>query len=409
MKSTFVIVGASLAGAKAAETLRAEGFDGRVVLIGAELDRPYERPPLSKGFLAGTSAKDEIYVHAASWYAEQDVDLRLGTRATALDTAAHTLTLDGGESLGYSKLLLTTGSTPRRLDVPGIDLGGVFTLRTVGDAEALRAAIGRGGSVVVVGGGWIGLETAAAARGYDAGVTLLEPQPTPLHAVLGPELGEVFALLHRDHGVDLRVNTGVRAIRGAAGRAVGVVTDAGDELAADTVIVGVGIRPNVELAEQAGLTVDNGILVDAQLQTSDPDVFAAGDVANAHHPLLDRHIRLEHWANALHGGPAAARSMLGTDQGYDRVPYFFSDQYDLGMEYTGLAAPGDYEQVVIRGDQHKREFIAFWLKQGRVLAGMNVNIWDVTEPIQRLIRSAAQVDPSRLADTSIPLDQVPRA
>lgn len=379
------------------------------MLIGAEPDRPYERPPLSKGFLAGTSAKEEIYVHAASWYAEQDVDLRLGTRVTALDTAEHTVTLDGGESLGYSKLLLATGSTPRRLDVPGIDLEGVFTLRTIGDAEAVRAAIGLGGSVVVVGAGWIGLETAAAARGYDASVTLLEPQPTPLYAVLGPELGEIFAFLHRDHGIDLRVNTGVRAIRGAAGRAVGVVTDAGDELAADTVIVGVGIRPNVELAEQAGLTVDNGVLVDAQLQTSDPDVFAAGDVANAHHPLLDRHIRLEHWANALHGGPAAARSMLGTGQGYDRVPYFVSDQYDLGMEYAGLAAQGDYDQVIIRGDQHKREFIAFWLKQGRVLAGMNVNIWDVTEPIQRLIRSAVQVDPSRLADTSIPLDQVPRA
>ncbi|MCW2598400.1 MAG: FAD-dependent pyridine nucleotide-disulfide oxidoreductase [Frankiales bacterium] len=403
---TFLIVGASLAGAKAAETLRADGFDGRVVLIGAESERPYERPPLSKDYLAGTSEKDKVYVHAASWYAEHEVELRLDTRATALDTAGHTVSLQGGESLSYTKVLLTTGSTPRRLDVPGNDLDGIFTLRTVGDSEAIRAAISRGGPVVVIGGGWIGLETAAAARGYGADVTIIEPRPTPLHAVLGPEMGEVFAQLHRDHGVDLRVNTGVREIRGSGRRAVGVVTDSGEEVAADTVIVGVGIQPNVELAEHARLTVDNGIVVDAHLQTSDPDVYAAGDVANFHHPLLDRRIRVEHWANALHGGPAAARAMLGTGQPYDRVPYFYSDQYDLGMEYSGLAAPGDYDQVLLRGDQSKREFIAFWLREQRVLAGMNVNVWDVTDPIQQLVRSAAPVDPARLTDTSVPLDQV---
>jgi 3-phenylpropionate/trans-cinnamate dioxygenase ferredoxin reductase subunit len=403
---TFVIVGASLAGAKAAETLRAEGFDGHVVLIGAESERPYERPPLSKGYLAGTTDRDKIYVHDAAWYAEHDVDLRLGTRATALDVEAHTVMLEGGEPVGYTKLLLATGSTPRRLDVPGGDLDGVHTLRTVGDADALRAAISKGGAVVVIGGGWIGLETAAAARGYDATVTLIEPQPTPLLGVLGSELGAVFAQLHRDHGVDLRVRTGVREIRGSGGRAVAVVTDSGDELAADTVIVGVGIRPEVGLAEQAGLSVDNGILTDARLQTSDPDVFAAGDVANVEHALFGRRIRVEHWANALHGGPAAARSMLGSGAPYDRVPYFYSDQYDLGMEYSGLAAPGDYDQVLIRGDQDKREFIAFWLSGRRVLAGMNVNVWDVTDPIQELIRSRAEVDPARLTDTSIPLDQV---
>ena len=403
-EQSFVIVGASLAGAKAAETLRAEGFDGRLVLIGAETEHPYERPPLSKSYLAGTSERDKIFVHPPSWYAEQDVDLRLGTRVTELDTTAHTVTLDSGEAqLRYTKLLLTTGSVPRRLDVPGGGLDGVFTLRSVEDSEALRAAISRGGAVVVVGGGWIGLETAAAARGYGASVTLIEPNPTPLHAVLGPELGAVFGQLHSDHGVDLRTGTGVREIRGSAGKAVAVVTDGGDELPAETVIVGVGIRPAVELAEQAGLTVDNGIVVDALLQSSDPDVYAAGDVANFHHQLLDRRLRIEHWANALHGGPAAARSMLGSGRPYDRVPYFFSDQYDLGMEYSGYALPGEYDQVVIRGDQDKREFIAFWLRERRVLAGMNVNVWDVTDPIQQLIRSGVQIDPERLASPSFDL------
>jgi len=288
----------------------------------------------------------------------------------------------------------------------GVDPTGVHTLRTVEDSEALRAAMKSARNVVVIGAGWIGLETASAARGYGASVTIIEPQPTPLYGVLGPELGAVFATLHRDNGVDLRTETGVASIDGADGRVSGVTTDKGDSLPADVVIVGVGIAPNVELAEAAGLAVDNGILVDAQLQTTDPDVYAAGDVANAHNPLLGRNLRVEHWANALNGGPAAARSMVGKGEPYDRVPYFFSDQFDLGMEYSGHAGPGDYDDLVIRGDQDKREFIAFWLKEGRVVAGMNVNVWDVTDPIQKLIRSGAPVDKGRLADTSVPLEDL---
>jgi 3-phenylpropionate/trans-cinnamate dioxygenase ferredoxin reductase subunit len=402
---TFVIVGASLAGAKAAETLRSEGFDGNIVLVGVESDRPYERPPLSKDYLQGKSEKVKIYVHDESWYADNNVELRLGTRATAIDPSAHTVTFDSGDRLSYTKLLLTTGSTPRHLNIPGANLDGVFSLRTVGDSEALRDAISKRGRVVVIGAGWIGLETAAAARGYGADVTIIEPQETPLHAVLGAELGEVFAQLHRDNGVDLRVRTGVQEFRGDK-RVTQVVTDKGDELEADTVIVGVGIRPNVELAEAAGLAVDNGVLVDALLQTTDPDVYAAGDVANAHNPLLGRNLRVEHWSNALNGGPAAARSMLGKGEPYDRVPYFFSDQYDLGMEYSGLATPGDYDEVVYRGDKDKREFIAFWLKDRRLLAGMNVNVWDVTDPIQKIIRSQVEVDPKKLADPSTSLEEL---
>jgi 3-phenylpropionate/trans-cinnamate dioxygenase ferredoxin reductase subunit len=405
-KPTFVIVGASLAGAKAAEALREEGFDGRVVLLGEESERPYERPPLSKGYLAGNDDKSVIYVHDADWYAAHDVELRLGTKVTGVDRAAHQVELAGGERLGYTKLLLATGSSPRRLDVSGADLGGVRYLRRVEDSERLREAFQAGGPIVVIGGGWIGLETAAAARGYGADVTILEPLPTPLHRVLGPELGEVFAQLHRDHRATLRLGTGVAELRGQHGEVSEVVTTDGEALAAKTVVVGVGITPNTELARAAGLEVDNGIVVDAALRTADPDIYAAGDVANSEHPRYGRRIRVEHWANALHGGPAAARAMLGQQVSYDRVPYFYTDQYDLGMEYAGYVAPGQETQLVYRGDVGAREFIAFWLVDGRVVAGMNVNVWDVIDHIQAVIRSREPVDVARLRDPDVPLEEL---
>ncbi|WP_119730157.1 NAD(P)/FAD-dependent oxidoreductase [Thermomonospora amylolytica] len=401
---TFVIVGAGLAGAKAAQTLREEGFTGRIQLVGAETERPYERPPLSKAYLTGAAERDTAYVHPAAWYDEQDVELITGNAARSLDVAAHEVTLDGGERLRYDRLLLTTGASPRRLPVPGADLDGVHYLRRIQDADRLRAALTGGGRrVVVIGGGWIGLETAAAARGHGNEVTIVEPQPTPLRAALGEELGQMFADLHRDNGVDLRTGTGVRELAGHDGRVTAVVTDGGERLPADLVIVGVGVRPDTELAESAGLEVDDGIVVDEALRTSAPDIYAAGDVANAYHPLLGRRLRVEHWANALNGGPAAARSMLGRHVVYDRVPYFYTDQYDLGMEYSGHAGPGGYDRLVYRGDRRGRRFIAFWLSGGRVVAGMNVNMWDVTGDIQALIRSAAPVDPQRLANTDVPL------
>ncbi|MFF0381498.1 NAD(P)/FAD-dependent oxidoreductase [Streptomyces sp. NPDC004286] len=413
---TFVIVGGGLAGAKAAETLRAEGFTGRVILICDELDHPYERPPLSKGHLLGKEERDSVYVHEPAWYARNDIELHLGQTVDALDRAARTVRLgDDGTLIRYDKLLLVTGAEPRRLDVPGTDLAGVHHLRRLAHAERLKgvlAALGRdNGHLVIAGAGWIGLEVAAAAREYGAEVTVIEPEPAPLYGALGPELGNLFAELHREHGVRFHFGVRLTEIIGQDGMVLAAHTDDGEEHPAHDVLAAIGAAPRTSLAEAAGLDLADrdlggGIAVDERLRTSDPDVFAAGDVANF--PLLGTRLRVEHWANALNGGPAAARAMLGQDVTYDRVPYFFSDQYDLGLEYSGWAPPGSYDQVVLRGDAGKREFIAFWLREGRVLAGMNVNVWDVTEHIQRLIRSGAVVDVEALADPHVPLaDLVP--
>ncbi|HEV7651859.1 MAG TPA: FAD-dependent oxidoreductase [Actinophytocola sp.] len=403
----YVIVGGGLAGAKAAETLREEGFEGRVVLIGDERDRPYERPPLSKGYLLGDDERDSVYVHEEGWYADKSVELHTGRRVARLDRDAHEVELEDGERIGYAKVLLTTGSSPRRLRVDGNQLDGVNYVRRLGHTDRLRETLAKGGRVVVVGAGWIGLETAAAARDkYGCEVTVVEPQPTPLYGVLGEELGNVFAQLHTKHGVNLRLGTGVAGFTGSD-KVSGVRTDDGTEIPADAVIVGVGARPNTELAEEAGLAVDGetgGIVVDAQLRTADPDVYAAGDVASFPSARYGRLIRVEHWANALNGGPLAARAMLGKDVTYTDLPYFFTDQYDLGMEYTGWFAPGGYDEVVLRGDVDGLAFYSFWLAGGRVVAGMHVNLWDDgVGPVQDLINSANPVDTKRLADTSVPL------
>jgi NADPH-dependent 2,4-dienoyl-CoA reductase/sulfur reductase-like enzyme len=397
---TFVIAGASLAGAKAAETLRDEGFDGQIVLLGSELERPYERPPLSKGYLLGNDERESVYVHPAGWYAEHDVDLRAGVTVTAIDRAASAILASDGSTVPYDKLLLTTGASPRRLSFPGSDRDEVLYLRTVGDSDRLRAAFQPGTRVVVAGAGWIGLETTAAARTSGCSVTVLEPQPGALREQLGPELGSVFADLHRSHGVEFRFAE--RAVEFRPGM---VITSAGAEIPADLLVVGIGAAPNDQLAVAAGLEVSNGVLTDEALRTTDPDIFAAGDVANSFNPLLGHRVRVEHWANALNGGPAAARSMLGQPVVYDPVPYFYSDQYDLGMECAGLPAPGTYDEVAYRGDRAIGEFIAFWLSRGTVIAGMNVNVWDVNDDIQSLIRSGRPVDLSRLTDPNIPLPE----
>jgi 3-phenylpropionate/trans-cinnamate dioxygenase ferredoxin reductase subunit len=399
-QQTFVIVGAGLAGAKAAEALRANGFGGKVILIGDEDERPYDRPPLSKGYLQGTTEREKIYVHPAQWHLEHDIDLRLGTRVTDIDCAAHEVKT-GGETLGYDKLLVATGSTPRRLTVPGADLAGVHYLRRVADSEALKAAFASAQRVAIIGAGWIGLETAAAARAAGCQVTLIERGKLPLLAVLGAEVAETYAALHRGHDVELRPGAGVAEIIGASDKATGVRLADGDVVAADAVVVGVGITPNTELAAAAGLPVDNGIVVDEHLATIDPDVFAAGDVANSYYPLLGTHLRLEHWSAALNQGPVAAANMMGTVTSYDHVPYFFSDQYDCGMEYSGYVGPDGYDAVVFRGDVANGEFIAFWMRDGRVLAGMNVNTWGVTDAIEALVRSGARVDPAELADPEV--------
>jgi 3-phenylpropionate/trans-cinnamate dioxygenase ferredoxin reductase component len=404
--TTFVIVGGGLAGAKAAETLRAEGFTGEIVLFGDESEVPYERPPLSKDYLLGKKPRESAYVHPAEWYAENSVDLRTGVSVAAIERPTHTVILEGGTQ-HYDKLLLATGAAPRHLDIPGEALDGVRTLRKLPDSDALREEFTRGRRVVIVGSGWIGLETAAAASIAGCHVTVVEPQPTPLYYAIGPELGGVFTALHQANGVEFRFGETAAEFHGdAAGHVGSVLTSSGTVLPADVVIVAIGAGPNDGLARGAGLEMSNGVVTDSALRTSDPDVYAAGDVACSFLPLLGSHVRVEHWSNALNGGPAAARSMLGQEVEYNHVPYFYTDQYDLGMECSGLPSPGAYDQVVYRGDRSTLEFIAFWLKAGRLIAGMNVNVWDVTDDIQSLIRSNRTLDPARLADPSIPLADV---
>ena len=403
---THVVVGASLAGAKAAETLRAEGFTGRVVLIGEEAERPYERPPLSKGYLRGDIERETVFVHDRAFYAEHDIELRTGTTVTALDPDGHTVTLScdrHDEQLSYDRLLLTTGAKPRQLDVPGEDLPGVYSLRSLGDADQLAAAIDHADTVAVVGAGWIGSEVAASARQLGHDVAMIAPSVVPLEWILGVEVGWLYRTLHADHGVDLHLETGVTALRGRESVEAIELSD-GTGIPADVVLIAVGAAPRVELAEAAGLTVAGGVVVDAQLRTSDPRIFAAGDVASAMHPILSRNIRVEHWANALHQGPAAARNMLGIPTTYERIPYFFSDQYELGMEYSGYAK--SWDRVVFRGDPAQGKFIAFWLAGGVVVAGMNANVWGVTEPIQQVIRSRVAIDPELLADPDTPLESL---
>ncbi|MBX8686262.1 NAD(P)/FAD-dependent oxidoreductase [Mycobacterium sp. 20091114027_K0903767] len=401
--STFAIVGGGLAGAKAAEALRDNDFDGHVVLFAAEDQLPYERPPLSKEYLAGKKKLDDFTVDPASWYRDHNVDLRLGTEVAAINAAEHTLALPDGTTAGYDKLLLATGSSSRRPPIPGSDAAGVHFLRTIDDAAALSDALTPGSTLAVVGAGWIGLEVAAGARGRDVNVTVVEAARLPLLAALGAEVGEVFAQLHREHGVDLRLDQSVQEITTDNGSATGLRLGDGSTVTADAVLVAVGAAPNIGLAERAGLAIgDGGVLVDASLRSSDPDIYAVGDIAAAQHPFFGVRIRTEHWANALKQPAVAALGMLGKTAEYDELPYFFTDQYDLGMEYVGHAP--EYQRVVFRGDVAGREFIAFWLDgANRVLAGMNVNVWDVLDDVKALIRSAAPVDPERIADPAQPL------
>ena len=401
----LLIIGGGMAGGTAAEALRDEGFDGDVTVVAAEPQPPYQRPPLSKGYLGGQEGLDAVHLHPSEWYAERGIRLVTGVAATALDPAEHTVGLADGETLRYDAVLLATGAQPRVLPLPGHELAGVMTLRRLDDSDALAAALREGGKrLVVIGAGWIGMEAAATARGLGNEVTMLERDPVPLGAALGPEMGEVFRGLHLEHGVDLRTSVGVDRIVGDD-RARGVVVD-GDTVEADLVLIGVGAVPDTALAEGAGLEILNGVVTDAALRTSAPDVYAAGDVANSYHPVVQRHVRSEHWANALSAGKVAARSMLGLPASHSDIPYFYTDQYDLGMELSGYAPLMTDAEVVVRGDREAREFIAFWVDDGRVVGGMNVNVWDVNETVQALIRSGSRLDPDRLRDPEVPLESL---
>lgn len=405
---TFVTIGAGLAATTAADALRTEGFDGRIVMLSNEHVHPYDRPPLSKDYLQGKSDRDTIFLHPDDWYEQQHIDLRLDVQVTTLDRSDRQVHLAGGERIGYDKLLLATGSAPRRVDVPGAEFDNVLYLRRLDDCEAMKTAFSAANRVVIIGAGWIGLETAAAARAAGCEVTVVELAELPLLNVLGREMAEIYAALHRAHGVELLLGATLATITGEDGRATGITLDNGTRIAADAVVVGVGITPNTALAEAAGLAVDDGVLVDEHLLTSDPDVFAAGDVANAYYPHLGAHLRLEHWSAALNQGPVAAANMLGNHTSYDQVPYFYSDQYEMGMEYSGHVGADGYDEVVFRGHVDAGEYIAFWLRDERVLAGMNVNVWDITDTIADLVRSGARVDRTRLANPDVDLADVPQ-
>ncbi|MDT5250288.1 MAG: 3-phenylpropionate/trans-cinnamate dioxygenase ferredoxin reductase component, partial [Mycobacterium sp.] len=395
--TTMIIVGGGLAGAKAVEVLRDKGFQGKIVLFGAEDHLPYERPPLSKDYLAGKKTLEDFTVDSEDWYRDHDVEMHLGTKVTEVDPARHSVGYGDGGQEHYDKLLLATGSSSRRPPIPGGDADGVHYLRTIDDASGLLASLTEGASLAVVGAGWIGLEVAASARERGVDVTVVETAELPLLGSLGREAAEIFADLHREHGVDLRLKTSVEAITTDNGRATGLKLGDGATVAADAVLVAVGAKPNSELAEEAGLeTRDGGVLVDASLKSSADDVYAVGDIAAAAHPIYATRIRTEHWANALKQPAVAVAGMLGSPGEYDELPYFFTDQYDLGMEYVGYAP--DYDSVVFRGDVDKREFTMFWLEAVRgVLAGMNVNVWEGLDEISELIRSRKPVDTERLA------------
>jgi 3-phenylpropionate/trans-cinnamate dioxygenase ferredoxin reductase component len=403
-RPSFIIVGGGLAGAIAAQTLREEGFDGKIALLGQEQNVPYERPPLSKDYLQGKADRESIYVNPEPWYTEHGVELRLNDAVTSLDPAARTVITAGGAQLRYDKLLLATGSKPRRLNVPGADLEGVYYLRNVEDSDRIKIEFARAKRVVIIGAGWIGLETAAAARAAGLDVTLLVSGDMPLQRVLGPEVAPIFAELHRSHGVDLRYRTTAAELIERRGAVTGIILSDGTKIDADMVIVGIGAAPRTDLAAAAGLKIDNGIVVDEHLRTSDPDIFAAGDIAHAYNPRLGRHIRVEHWANARRQGVIAAKAMLGQDAADLRPSYFYTDQYDLSMEYTGDIGPAGYDQVIIRRYAEPGQMIVFWLYEQRVQAGMNINIWDVAENIEQLIQSPRPLNADDLVNPDIPLD-----
>jgi 3-phenylpropionate/trans-cinnamate dioxygenase ferredoxin reductase subunit len=405
MPETVVIVGASLAGATAAAELRRLEFAGRIVLIGEEAHRPYERPPLTKQLLRGESQPSDAAVFEPRFAIEHDIELRIGTRVDAIEPESSSIVLADGTLVLYDQLLLTTGARPRRLDIAGAGLASILTVRTLEDMLVLREHLGPGYKLVVVGGGWIGTEIAASASEVGTEVVLIEGAAAPLEHVLGHEMGDLFATLHREHGVDVRTGCRVGAFEGTtAVRAVRL--DSGEQIDCDVVVVGIGVVPATELADRAGLETADGIVVDSLLRTSDPKILAAGDVALVDHPRYGP-LRIEHWENARRQGRAAAATIVGRGQPFDAIPYFFSDQYDVGLEYTGLASPES--EFVIRGTTSSREFVAFWLDQERVIAGMNVNVLDVADDIRQLIENDAVVDPAQLADPTVALGDLAAA
>ena len=403
--ASYVIVGAGIAGNAAAETLRKQGFEGEVHLVGAEPHRPYDRPPLSKEFLSGSKEQDKLFFKPEDFYAEHSIQLHLGTEATALDPTSKTLTLVDGASLRFDKLLLATGSRVRTLPIPGSELEGIHYLRTIDDSQAIAQSMNSASRVVIVGAGFIGSEVAAVCKTAGLEVTVLEIQPQPMAHILGEEMGAIYANLHTSRGIDLRLQEGISGIRGSS-RAEQVITDQGNAIDCDFVVIGVGIAPDTALAESAGLEVDRGILVDEHCQTSHPDIYAAGDVANWFHPGLGHRLRVEHWDNALNQGAAAAKSMLGAAEPYSPTLYFWSDQYDLNIQYLGHAT--EWDEIAIRGNPGEEKFTAFYLKDGSVHGALVVNNFRDIRPTRTLIDQKTSITAASLSDESTNLKQLAR-
>lgn len=390
----IVIVGSGGAGTKAAESLRKRGYDGSLTLVTADPHPPYARPPLSKAYLRGELALEKFFLALPD-----ELDLRVST--TVAEIGEDEVVLDSGERLGYDRLLLATGSEPRRL--PGTDLAGIHYLRNVENSEAIRRDAQAGRRAVVIGAGFIGSEVAASLRQLGLDVTVVEAGRLPLEHVFGPEIGEFYRDLHVAEGVEVLTSAKLDGFEGDGSVQAARLED-GTTLEADLVVVGIGVTPRTELAEAAGLEVDKGVLVSERLETSKPGIYAAGDIANAEHPFYGTRVRVEHWFNSANQGPVAAANMLGEDESYDRIPYFYSDQFDTKMEYSGYAP--EWDEVVFRGDPESRTFMAFWLQDDRVLAGMSVNVPDTTEPVEALIRSRKAVDRARLLDPDTPLESL---
>jgi 3-phenylpropionate/trans-cinnamate dioxygenase ferredoxin reductase component len=391
MNAPIVLVGGGLATGTAVRELRSQGYTGDLVVIAGEAHAPYERPPLSKGYLLGNEPAEKALVNAESWYAEHDVDLRTGVTVESIDPDARTLSA-GGVTVEWSGLLLATGARPRHLALADDSGAPVHYLRTLDDSTALKARLEPGARIGIIGGGWIGLEVASAARQSGAEVVVLEALDQPLRNVLGPEVGALFAQLHREKGVDVRTGVTIDTISsssgtGSDGATIGLA--GGDTLTVDRLVVGVGVAPDTDLASAAGIAVDNGILVDAGLHTSASGVYAAGDVANVDHPVLGHRLRVEHWDTAIKHGTVAASNLLGGQAVADDLPYFFTDQYALGIEYVGNPGPDGFDRVVVTGDTdgpvEQRTFRAWWLRGNRVVAGMHVNDWDAIDRVRELV------------------------
>ena len=400
MRETFVIVGAGLAGGGAAATLRQEGFEGGVILVGAEPQPPYERPPLSKEYLRGEFSFEQALVQEPGFYDENGIETRLGVRATRVDSVERVVELEGGERVAYDKLLITTGGRNRHFPIPGLDLEGIYDLRTVDDSDRLRAEIAPGRRAVVVGMGFIGSEVAASLRRSGVDVVVVDRNEVPLRRVLGEEVGRVMEGIHRDHGVSMVFEDTVAAFEGTD-RVERVTTERGRRIECDFVVVGLGTEPVTELLAGTGTEIDNGVVVDEHLRTGVEGIYAAGDVANHYHPVFERHIRVEHWQNALKQGPAAARSMLDKGEPYEEIPWFWSDQYEHNLQYTGFHT--EWDELVVRGSMEERNFVAFYRKDERVLAAVAVNRGRDLRRSMPLIKAREPVDAAKLCDLGVDL------